>query len=302
MLKAFASKYGFYVLGAGASARIMPTTSELGAKSGQRFINFGIYPAISEEPDDVFDRIINSSLSQFDPFQAALLKHIPIPAVHALVLQQLAPPNHINRIDQYLVFNLCNKPSFFFNLNVDGLANRYCIGHIVVDPHGTVPSFIARPSFWDLIIAWAMEYEIQPPLIGDILLPSREPKDITNRIAYKKALKYFPLSKSLILIGYSFGTFSSSRDDAETFEFFCEMLRMYPKPVIVVGLNPEGIAAAIQEAIRQRSVYSIPAYWNHLSRALLEVAYNYRCYNPINLCSLQAEICYRYNQLCISDV
>jgi hypothetical protein len=302
LLKAFSSRYGFYVLGAGASAGVMPTTRQLGIGVVQPFIEFGLYPAISAMPDDVFLRVLNNIEKSIDPFHAILLKHIPIPAVHAITLQQLAPTESDKPIYQYLTFNLCCKPSVLFNLNVDGLAKRYCIGHIVLDPHGTVPS-IVRTDVWGIVIEGTLGYDLQvPPIPGNVHLPKRESNDITARAAYQRASIYFPLARCLVLIGYSFGKFGNSIDDSETFAFLCELLRRYPKPVIVIGLDPEEIAAAIQEAAHLRPVYSISAFWNHLSQAMVEVAYRNKCYDPTRLYTLHSQICYRYIELCNSAV
>ena len=59
-------------------------------------------------------------------------------------------------------------------------------------------------------------------------------------------------------------------DDSETFQFFCELLKRYKRNVIVVNPHPEYIASAIQNETKLRTVYTLPVYWDHLSRAIID--------------------------------
>jgi hypothetical protein len=297
-INALASKFSFYVLGAGASAGIVPMTRELKSAIITRQLEFGSYEAMPVAPDDVSLRILGDTRSLHDPFEAFLLRRLYPSAVHAIALKALAPQAITNPAYQYQIFSWVPYPSVIFNMNVDGLAARYCRRHIVLDPHGTTPVHILRTDLWETLIDIILEFGFDvPALPGEVYLPKPETLDITKRGSYREALSYFPAAQFLLLIGYSFGRYKDSIDDSETFNFFTELLKRYPKPVLVVDPNPDITAAAIQETIRQKTVYAIPVYWNYLTKAIIEVAYKFGCYDIGRMSELQNQIKYRYDQL-----
>lgn len=297
LFNAFCTPYNFYLLGAGASAGIIPRTQEVRNIIIPRYDEFGSYPVEPSSPDAVKDRIIGDSKNYADPLKAAKLRVLPSSAVHAMTTQVLALPELDISPPQYSVFSLAYRPSTICSMNVDGLAKRYCPSHIVLEPHGQVPSEIVQSPFWDQLIDDLLEFGFPTPKIPDLLLPQPEPKDITNRPDYNAAIKLFPKARCLTVIGYTFGQFRSSIDDFETFEFFMELLRRYPKSVLVIDPHPGPVVAVIQNAVRQRTVYSIPVYWDHLSLAIVKVASNHQCWDPLRLTSLKSEILYRYKLL-----
>lgn len=273
-------------------------TRELKSSIINRHLEFGSYEVMPITPDDVSLRIIGDPRSFRDPFEAFLLRRLYPSAVHAMILRDLAPQAITTPAYQYQIFSWISYPSVIFNMNVDGLAARYCKRHIVLDPHGTTPVHILRSEVWETLIDDILEFGFDvPSLPGEVFLPKPETLDITRRGSYREALTYFPAAQFLLLIGYSFGRFKDSIDDSETFSFFTELLQRYPKPVFVVDPNPERIAAAIQETIRQKTVYTIPVYWNDLAKAIIEVAYKFGCYDITKMSALQSQIQYRYDQL-----
>lgn len=292
LFKAF-SVPSFCVLGAGVSARIIPRTQLLYDHIITIWKDFGFYPVEPSPSDAVKERIIGDRNSK-DPLWDVL----PPSGVHAIALQKLALKGPKTVPSEYSVFALASKPSIIFSMNIDGLAKRYCSGHIILEPHGQVPREIVSNPFWnDDVIDGCLEFGTPVPKIpGKPLLPQSELKDITNRSEYIQAIKLFPEAHYLVIIGYSFGKFRNSIDDSETFEYFRELLRRYPKPVIVIDPYPHPIAAMIQEAIRQKEVYQIPAYWNHLSHAIVEIALSHGCCKASGLASLAPKILYRYNE------
>jgi hypothetical protein len=210
------------LLGAGASAGVVPLTRELKKAIVTRYRSFGLYPAERVGPDPIFERVIGNPGNDTDAITAALLPYLFPSAVHAMVLQQLATPPTIPSVDQYSLLALSAKPSTFFNMNVDGLARRYCLGHYVLEPHGRIPPKLVRSSWWNQLIDALLELGFPSPKLTGVLLPQPEPQTMASRAAYSAGRRLFKLGRYLVVIGYSFGKSPSQDtfDDVETFEFF----------------------------------------------------------------------------------
>lgn len=185
----------FYLLGAGASAGVVPLTRELKKAIITRYRSFGMYPVERMEPDPVFERVIGDPTEGTDLITAVLLRHLFPSAIHAMVLQQLAPPPTAPLVDQYSLFLLAAKPSTFFNMNVDGLARQYCLGHYVLEPHGRIPPALVRSPWWDRRIDALLEFGFTAPQIPGVLLPQSEPITITSRTDYSAARTLFHISR-----------------------------------------------------------------------------------------------------------
>lgn len=91
LFQALGMMYTFYLLGAGASAGVVPLTRELKKAVVTRYRAFGMYPGELMQPDPVFERVIGDPSEGTDIITAALLRHLFPSALHAMVLQQLAP-------------------------------------------------------------------------------------------------------------------------------------------------------------------------------------------------------------------
>ena len=297
LMKAFSSPFSFYVLGAGASAGLVPRTCEMKDTVINRYLEYGSYPVTPANPDDVSRRIIGDPRSLEPRYKPVPLSHIYPSLVQAIVLKELVP-KWTTHAHQYQIFSLVSKPSIVFNMNVDGLAERHCYGHIVLTPHGTVPAHIIVGEPWNMTIDSICEYGFDvPALPGEAFLPKPETTDITRRSAYQEAPAYFQFAPYLILVGYSFGRYNDSIDDSQTFSLLTDLLKTYPKPVLVIDPNPGRTAAMIQDSIRQREVYTLSMRWDYLTRAILEVSCKLGCANLTNMRAVLPSIQYAYDHL-----
>jgi hypothetical protein len=300
LFQALGMIYTFYLLGAGASVGIIPLTRELKKRIVMRYRGFGMYPVELMEPDPVFERVIGDPNEDTDPITAALLRHLFPSAVHAMVLQQLAPAPSPALADQYGLFLLAARPSTFFNMNVDGLATVHCPGHYVLEPHGRIPPALVHSPRWEELIDILLEFGFTAPQIPGVLMPQPEPVTITSRAAYSAARRLFSLGRYVVIIGYSFG--KSPRldafDDVETFEFFRELLKNCNKTVLVLSPDPAFVGFLCREAMQRSSVHELPLYWDHLSAAVLSVLWDSGQRDFPCLSGMTSEVLYRYDQLC----
>jgi hypothetical protein len=300
LFEALGISHTFYLLGAGASAGLVPLTRELKKAIVARYRSFGLYPGERVGPDPVFERVIGDPADGTDHITAALLPYLFPTALHAMVLQQLALPSNTLIVDQYVLLSLAAKPSTFFNMNVDGLARRYCPGHYVLEPHGRIPPKLVRSSRWNKLIDVLLEFGFRAPKPPGVLLPQPEPISITDRTAYSAARTLFHTGRYMVVIGYSFG--KSARhdtfDDVETFEFFRELLRGTGKTVLVLSPEPEFVGYLCREAMRKDSVHELPVYWNHLSTAILFALKSSGGSGPALLSDIASEVLYEYDRLC----
>ena len=299
LFQAFGMIYTFYLLGAGASVGIIPLTRELKKRIVMRYRAFGMYPVELMNPDPVFERVIGDSTEGTDPITAALLRHLFPSAVHAMVLQQLAPVPRSPLVDQYGLFLLAAKPSTFFNMNVDGLARQYCRGHYVLEPHGRIPPALVRSPRWDELIDILLEFGFTAPQIPGVLLPQPEPVTVTSRAAYSAARRLFSHGRYLVIIGYSFGKSPQfdTFDDVEAFEFFRELLRSSGKTVLILSPDPGFVGFLCREAMQCSSVHELPLYWDCLSAAISSVLRDSGQRDFSSLSGMTSEVLYRYDRL-----
>lgn len=180
----------FYILGAGASAGIIPLTFQLGERIKNIYLNYGVFPTEKSDLDDTSKRIIGNAYYSEDIF-IQTIKNGPIKsiALQALKSNQVfeLPPN------QYYAFNLAKK-SILFNFNIDGLANTYCKKHIRRHPHGSLDSTIFNSELLDELIPASIEYDIEPPNIPNLILPGKENANIITSPAYEDIKSLYPFT------------------------------------------------------------------------------------------------------------
>lgn len=302
LFDAFDYPLSFYILGAGASAGIVPMTAQLKANIVNRFLSFGSFPAESFENDDVFLRVIGPSCDYPDAFTSWKLEHLYPSAVHAMVIKELTPPDCIEEAHAYEIFLLIKRPSTIFNMNVDGLAEIYCIGHNLLEPHGRIPIELVRSPFWDWYIDALLDYGFSIREIPGLILPMPEPHHVTSVPAYSKAVSLLEKARFVVFIGYSFGYYNPTQtfDDFETFEFFRELLRHYRshrKNILVISPNPEMVGGTIEQSLSSSNVCALPFYWNYLCRAMKESINKFRLRKFKDLKPLADKILYRHDQL-----
>lgn len=263
----------FYILGAGASAGIVPTTPEMrpGIKEAVRRLRS--WPVASYPPTEAWQRAVgkNDTSTFCGPsgpeFGEILLAHVG-PVGQDLLVQKALVAGELRGVNQYSVLRLVPK-SLIFSFNLDGLAKKYCSDrHIVLTPHGDLDmQYLSPDVFPDLFEYWIDSDRPLPNTRTKTLLQP-EPKTLTATTPYRIAALLLPLAPSVIVVGYSF----SKRDDAESFEFFVDLLRRSPRPVFVIDRNPWEVAGSLNEAIRLHVATPVQADWRVLAANLWHVA------------------------------
>lgn len=129
----------FYILGAGASYGLAPTTQEMKAAIKREYEQVGIYPGLAR-PTPLHDRVIGRPNFWSADFTELLLQNIQPGALEFLVQKSLyIPLVHIAAPPQYAVFGVVGSPATLFSFNLDGLAYGFCSrNHVVIEPHGRI--------------------------------------------------------------------------------------------------------------------------------------------------------------------
>jgi hypothetical protein len=300
ILEALETRYSFFLLGAGASAGIVPFTRDFRHTIEKDFLNHGGFSANTISRDQVGNRILGDFKTEPSSIKDEIMNRVPQEYIRAKTIQEMVPKKIEKHSHNYRIFNCSTtNPLILFNMNTDGVAKRICKGHCILEPHGFIPYQLVNSDFYNQHLSDLLFYPwLRTFIIPELLLPQSEPKGITNRTEYLKAERWFQYATCFVIIGYSFGKYKDSIDDLETFEFFRYLLRKHPKPVIIIDPNPKWVAAIIQDSTLLREVITIPVLWNHLSSALMEIALRNHCSNILALKSLKKEVKYRYDELC----
>ena len=261
----------FYILGAGASAGIIPLTNEQGKKIVNRHLELGVFSVSEVEIDPIAKKLLGNAYYSNDQLRQELIQRIPNGAVKAISYQLMAAKNNMSPPAQYYAFNIAKYKSVIFNFNVDGLANKFCNRHVVLNPHGILNSEIMHSDEWDKLIKFFLIYHLDPPIIHDVLLPEKEPLGITNNNAYNIASKCYPYTEYVVIIGYSFGKNKSNLDDWESYLYFIELFKNNQKPIVVISpYGADELIYMLSEDLLRKNIYAISAYWNYLASAMLE--------------------------------
>ena len=109
--------------------------------------------------------------------------------------------------------------------------------------------------------------------------PEPEPSDISESWPYRRLIEIFASLEAVVVIGYSFGEQrdTGSIDDTESLEALTDLLRWRPKPVLVIGPDPEAVAARLEAAVRTRDIGLLACRWNVLSQFVLYGAFRRAC-------------------------
>jgi hypothetical protein len=275
----------FYLLGSGASFGLVPLTPQLRSFVATEYDQIGFYPAVPAPRSALLDRILGRPT-----VGTSLLRNIAPGTLDVLVQRGLSCKQADGIVPpQYAVFDVVGRPSTIFSFNLDGLASAYCSGgHTVLEPHGTIDHlWLDAPDYAEMLYDTAA-YDLILPHITPKLLPSPEPTRITEGLAYRRALMLFAQSPALVLVGYSFGRWQDAFDDAESFEYFVDLLRWRPRPVLILSPSPEELADLLQQRLSRRSVYPLAVRWEIFSSVILGITGPQRRIAPI-WCDRQLE-------------
>jgi hypothetical protein len=284
VLDALTSLSLLVVSGAGLAVPIIPPTNTLAWQLAENYLKLGSYPASAPSRSELKDRLlpppkalftsnradsIGSAPVKLQGWQGQLLFTASDETLSALFQVQIYRPLKSMPPPNYRIFGYVQPSVLFFDFNNDALLANYCEPpHIVLNPHGNIDRrFIEHPEF-DLFFHAATEYGLLLPNFSQIWFPRPEPKWITRRQQYNLARCYLiQHGQFFLLIGYSFGHQPRGGiDDIESFEFFREILKRFPRQIVVVDPSPEYVAGLFEDALHQQ-VYACRLYWNHLAKA-----------------------------------
>ncbi len=167
---------------------------------------------------------------------------------------------------QYAVFRCISRSVIILTYNYDGLAKRFCPQFVVREMHGRhSPEF---PFDWELakLFPLAMRgHEIAPASLHYFEAEPPNLYGIREEHWFSQALSD---CSDLVIIGYSF----AQQNDQETYKRVCRYLRDKEVRVTVVGPHTEELVLRLRDSLRTNDVVGVPAYWNHLARAILKVS------------------------------
>jgi len=270
-----------YVLGAGASLPLI--SSQVVERIRKAVWENGILSAVYEEPSPLKKRLftfdirfeIEASISD-SISQNVRDEHTPNALIEALLAREITRPG-ATLPPQYEIFDFLPR-SIVFNFNNDNLADGIHPRHLYLRPHGAVDYEFVH----SLMVSRGIAYSALPdsfPLYLDYHRPLPEPTDMTSRPAFRELERRFNTVDCVVLIGYSFGEqrTDGSIDDVESFEMLVSLLLWRPKPVLVIGPDPERIYMRLEAAVRERSVSMLRCKWNVLAEFMLSDAFGMAC-------------------------
>jgi hypothetical protein len=270
-----------YVLGAGASLPII--THQIAERIRKAVWDIGSFEAVYEPPSALKKRLLAYDIRfDIDAFfsdsisQNTLDLHTSNALVEALFAREITVPG-ASLPPQYEIFDYL-PPSVLFNFNNDNLADGIHPRHLHLRPHGAVDYGLVHSP----MMSRAIEYSAISdtfPLYLDYHRPLPEPNDMTARPPYQTLACHFEDVGCVVVIGYSFGEQRAvgSIDDVESFEMLTDLLRWRPKPVLIVGPDPERLCFRVEAAIRKSSVTMLSCRWNVLAEFMLSDAFGLAC-------------------------
>jgi hypothetical protein len=258
-----------YVLGAGASMPIV--AGDLTSAIRRAWWDRGGIPVAIEPPS-----ALKQSLLPYDvrhDVRAMLTdsvsqnvwdRHMPNDVLEFLLARQLTLQGAVHT-PQYAVFD-CFAPSVLLNFNNDNLAEVVHQKHLCLRPHGAIDAQFVHSALATDAIRWLTIPESWVEQLN-YHRPLPEPSSITNKGAYRLLPRCFDALHAVVIIGYSFGEQRQGGliHDTESFELLVDLLRWRPKPVLIIGPDPDSVAARVEAGIRKR-VSTLACKWNILSR------------------------------------
>ena len=175
---------------------------------------------------------------------------------------------------QYSIFSVVGSPATIFNFNLDGLAARYCARrHIVLEPHGTIDRFYFEdPDRYRYALESVTAYDVTLPTYRSKVLPSPELSGTVETAPYRRARSLFSQAPGVVIVGYSFANMNGVPDDAESWEYFVDLLKRHPKPVFVLDPFPHRIAELLCQAAHAHRAIGLEVRWEEFATVLISSA------------------------------
>lgn len=228
--RALMQRRGLFVLGAGASAPIVPIASGLAGHVAELYWAGGSFPAgVLPHQDERARRVINDARSPpAFPAPDEGLRHEAVSLMSSgfvqLALRQIIGVHRDSTAspDNYRVFELF-PPGAIWNYNLDGVAERCCgHRHRVLSVHGIIPRpFGSDPG--SQLVRTVQDFDFPAEPATELLLET-ERLDTLLRLPWHLGYCDF-----VVLIGYTFGRNGATLNDIRSFEHLTSLLRREPK-------------------------------------------------------------------------
>jgi hypothetical protein len=262
------------VLGAGASAPLVPAMRQLRQNVRRRVLEAGSFPAEIIARDLIAERVLGPRRMDVPPWDTAgqlrevlLAEHISPAAVQAATVALLVPGDYSRVPAQYAILNHSLHRMGIVNYNNDGLADRYCPKHIVVDVHGTTPA-VGNSPVWNHWIDILLDFPgLSMVEIPGFHYPVPEPFKMAFGREYGKVERLLGWTKRLAIIGYSFG----EQDDWIGYRRIVDVISRERISVVVVKPDARALVDRLNGDTGSRSALGLPAYWDRLACAILAV-------------------------------
>jgi hypothetical protein len=286
LLHALEEPSSCFVLGAGASAPLVPFGGQLRASVAQRVLSVGVFSARHIPQTEISERILGYVPQHFMGYDGRrsiseeLLAHYVSPAaVEAATIEALGPDPLEEVPSQYAVFNISRHRLTILNYNSDGFASHYCPTHDVVNVHGTSPSAAVRSALnWEKKIDILQEFpELPAIVIPGLLLPQREQGVLAFSDEYATVRRALKSVQRLVLVGYSFG----EMDDAVAYETIIRVIRRGGIAATVLKPDAAELAGQMAHDSSSDTVLPLQAYWHCMSAAILAA----RCQPHFKTCN-----------------
>lgn len=285
IFQTFRTLRGLFVLGAGASAGLVPFGRHLLFAPVLDYLkNATSFPVQAAEQDNLTARLVSDvsklSIEQvypdciirpgdtIDGLRREKLMRLPNSHVRLSLKHTIAIPRYFDHpADNYDVFRYFH-PSMILNFNHDGLAQDRCGDqHRVVDMHGIIQSRFGSPE----IAQWITQFrEVDLPLTPDgilLCIPERYDGEWFLPQKWEAAARFRP--DFVAVIGFSFGP-----DDRVSMELFLRNFEGFRGNVYVVAPDPQDLVERLSDGLRSHTVFGVHVYWNIIAHAFLECGRN----------------------------
>lgn len=205
-------------------------------------------------------------------FTEHVASYIPLSAIKQIENIVTSPPVLDIPPPQYYVFNYIPRNVSILTYNYDGYANKFCPQRDVFAMHGEHNKTPMRDDVEGKKLQMAMYgIEVAPK---DKHYFEKELNDSFSDYHEIIFLSTLFNCTDLVIIGYSFADQNGSLNDIESFKRVCYFLVERPVTITLVGPDTGNLAERLKEHLNTYSVFEVPAYWNHLARAIISVSYN----------------------------
>jgi hypothetical protein len=285
LLRQFQAQRGLFIVGAGASAGIVKLGPDFLQAPGIGYVvSGGSYPVEIPSHSALSAKIIRAAgtvpLSRVFPGRILrpgsesfpfpeLLSRMPDGFARLHLKHELARARYEGRkYDAYHVFRHFH-PSAILNYNLDGLMTEHCGDiHDVFDPHGSVEPGYGSPC-GAALVAGAREYDFALTPDSFVMSIPEAPTDI--RLFGQLMLATNTEPDFIAIIGYSFAGTEPVYDDLVSLEFFKSRFHRFRGNVYVISPTPAELSDVIAHGIDSHNVYPVPARWNILAHAIVEL-------------------------------